>query len=189
LARLFAVALGLQERDGRAVWRAIPPLALGHAISVAVVVAAASVVGLVLRPHMMRWLVAATLVSFGCYRLLRGRHPRYGGMHAGPKDLAIWSFLMATAHGAGLMVVPFLADAGADSGGAHAHHAGAGTDTWLPGLLATTVHTAGYLLVTGIVAVVIYQRFGLRLLRTAWINLDVVWAGALVATGVLTLLL
>jgi hypothetical protein len=186
---LFAVALGLQERDGRAVWRALPPLALGHAIAIVVVVAVAFAVGLVLPPATMRWIVAAALVGFGLLRLRRTRHPRYGGMRAGTRELTIWSFLMATAHGAGLMVVPFLAGSSAEAGG-HAHHGTpAATGDWLPGLLATAVHTAGYLLVTGVVAVLVYRRFGLRLLRTAWINLDVVWSVSLVGTGLLTLLL
>ena len=183
---LFAVALGLQERDGRAVWRALPPLALGHAIAIALVVAVAFAVGLVLPAATMRWIVAAALVGFGLLRLRRARHPRYGGMRAGTRELTIWSFLMATAHGAGLMVVPFLV--GSAEGG-HAHHAPPGAGDWLPGLLATVVHTAGYLLVTGLVAVLVYRRFGLRLLRSAWINLDVIWAVSLVGTGLLTLLL
>jgi hypothetical protein len=200
---LFAVGLGLQEKKGRAVWRALPPLALGHAVSVAVVVAIAAVVGRVLPPDVLRWIVAGVLFVFGLHRLLRGhRHVRYGGMRVTPQELTIWSFLMATAHGAGLMVLPFVLDAGSltpasehaahvahatQSGSAHAAHA-----TLLAGqaagLTAALIHALSYLLVTGVIAVVVYHWVGLKLLRTAWINLDVVWACALIATSALTLL-
>lgn len=110
------------------------------------------------------------------------------------RDLTIWSFLMATAHGAGLMVLPFvLGDGSAGGAGAvaHQHVAHAAVASGLPaaGAGAALVHAAGYLLVTGLVAVVVYERVGLRMLRSAWINLDVIWAAALVATAVLTIML
>ncbi len=94
----------------------------------------------------------------------------------------------AKAHGAGLMVVPLvLGDARAPV--AHAHYAlqasvfpsGGGA---LAGLDAAVIHTAGYLLVSGVVAVLVYEKLGLRLLRSAWVNLDVVWLGALIVTAV-----
>ena len=192
---LFAVALGLQERRGRAVWRALPPLALGHALAVGAVVAVAALVGLVVPATTLRWLVAAILLTVGVWRLRRSRHPRYGGMRAGARDLTIWSFLMASAHGAGLMVLPFVvgANGAADDPhtlhATHASHAALVPAEALAGLLATAVHTAGYLLVTGILALLVYRYFGLRLLRRAWINLDAIWAGALIATAVLMVVL
>ncbi len=200
---LFAVALGLQEKRGRAVWRALPPLALGHALAIAVVVAVAALVGQAIPPRILRWIVACTLLGFGAYRLLRHRHPRYGGMRVGPRELTIWSFLMATAHGAGLMLLPFVIGARAatqssavmEHAGHAAHamhqvpaHAGI-VDGQIVGLAMTLLHTAGYLVVSGAIAILVYRRFGLRLLRTAWINLDLVWSVALVATAVATLLL
>ena len=119
---------------------------------------------------------------------LRG-HRSVGGMRASPRDLTFWSFLMATAPGAGLMVLPFVVP---DGGGAdHAHHgthAVAGAAEPLAGVLATALHTAGYLAVTGALAIVVYRRLGLRLLREAWINLDAIWAVALVGTGAVILL-
>jgi hypothetical protein len=204
---LFAVGLGLQEKEGRAVWRALPPLAIGHALSVAVVVAVGALAGLVVPLGWLRWAVAAVLFTFGVHRLVRGhRHPRYGGMRMTRRELVIWSFLMASAHGAGLMVLPFvLGDVGAAAhtahaahpasaasltgdvglGGTHAAHAGllAGQAA---GLIAAFIHAASYLLVTTLIAVVVYHRVGLKMLRTAWINLDVIWAGALIATAILT---
>jgi hypothetical protein len=193
---LFAVGLGLQEKKGRAVWRALPPLALGHAVSVAVVIAAAAAIGRVIPLDVLRWLVAAVLLGFGVHRLVRGhRHPRYGGMRMTAAELTVWSFLMASAHGAGLMVLPFvLGDAThaaqvADHSahGAHGAHlaAGVATSQWT-GLFAAAVHAASYLLVTAAIALIVYGRVGLKLLRTAWINLDIVWAGALIVTALIT---
>jgi len=188
---LFAVALGLQEQRSAAVWKALPPLALGHALAVLSAVLVAAVIGLMLPADGLRWLVAAVLVGFGASRLVRHRHPRFGGMRVGSRDLVVWSALMASAHGAGLMVVPFVLD-GASTMAAHgggAHMAGMATDLGTNGLSATVVHTLAYLAVTGLLAVLVYERFGLKKLKQVWVNLDLVWGIALVVTGVLTPLL
>ena len=196
---LFAVALGLQEQERRAVWRALAPLALGHALAIAAVLALAAALGLVLPPRQLQWAVAAALFALGIYHLARHRHFRWGGMRVGPRDLTIWSFLMASAHGAGLMALPIvlgMASQASVHGPGATHHAGhvpmalAGVgDAQSFWLLASGVHTAGYLAVTGLVAVVVYEKVGLRLLRTAWVNLDLVWSGALVISAILTPLL
>jgi len=194
---LFAVALGLQERKGRAVWRALPPLALGHALAIAVVVSAVALLGVAIPPRALRWGVAALLLAFGIYRFLRHDHPRYGGMRVGPRELTVWSFLMASAHGAALMLLPFVlaAPAAAAAGEHMAMHSGhsmlqAGIGTGqVTGLVITLVHTAAYLLVSAAMALLVYHKLGLRLLRTAWINLDLVWSAALVLTAVGTALL
>lgn len=185
---LFAVALGMQEGSSRAVWRALSPLALGHALAVAAAVVAAAVVGRLVPGEVLGWIVGALLVGLGVVRLIRHRHPRYGGMRVGFRELTTWSFLMATAHGAGLMVLPLLVGA---PHGMHLAHASMmpmpeGMDA---GIAATVLHTAGYLLVTGVIAVVVYRKVGLRLLRTMWLNLDLIWGGALALTGILTLAL
>jgi hypothetical protein len=187
---LFAVALGMQEGRPGAVWRALGPLAVGHAAAVALALGVAVLVGAVVPLEALKWVVALLLGGVGIYRLAVNRHPRFGGMRVGPRDLTLWSLLMASAHGAGLMVVPVVLAAGSDAHAAHPGHA-IRSATLLPdplagSLMATVVHTAGYLLVTGLIAVTVYRRLGLRLLRTAWINLDVIWAGALIATGVAT---
>ena len=186
---LFAVALGMQEQRERAVWRALAPLALGHGMAIAAAVALAAAVGLVIPLAYLKWVVAATLLGFGIAKLVRTRHPRYGGMQVGARELAIWSFLMGSAHGAGLMVLPFALQARgaiARMEAAHGMHAAALlTDAQLTGLAVTVVHTFAYLCVTGLVALLVYRKLGLRLLRTAWINLDLIWAVALIATALL----
>ena len=103
---LFAVALGLQERSARAVWRALLPLAVGHALAIGVAIVLAAIVGLVIPPGYLKWVVAAALLAFAIPRLVRHRHPRWGRMQVQMRDLAVWSLLMASAHGAGLMVLP-----------------------------------------------------------------------------------
>jgi len=188
---LFAVALGLQEGRGSAVWRSLSPLAAGHALAVGMAVALAVVLGQWVPLEPLRWAVAAILVGFGAWRLLRGRHPRWVGMRVSPRQLATWSFLMASAHGAGLMLMPFVLGEGApgSAGVHHMMHAAIvpGLDPiGIAGLGTTLAHTAGYLLATGLVALLVYRRLGLRQLGRLWLNLDLVWGAALVATGVLT---
>lgn len=189
---LFAVALGMQRGRRGAVWLALVPLAAGHAAAIAVVAIAIAVLGLAVSLGDLRWLVAATLLAAGVWKLTRSRHPRWGGMTVGSWQIAVWSFLMASAHGAGLMVVPFLLRVAHPHGsaGAHAGHAmslvGVVPNEPLAGVGVALVHTAGYLVVTGLLAVVVYERLGLRLLGRAWLNVDRVWAGALIATASLT---
>lgn len=184
---LFAVALGLQERSRGAVWRALGPLAAGHALAMVAALAVAVALGAVMPLRWVQWIVAAALLALGVRALRRHRHPRWGGMRISGRDLTIWSFLMASAHGAGLMAVPFVLGTSALVGaGDHAHHAMAGAVDPMTGLAAALVHAAGYLTVTGGVAFLVYEKMGLRLLRTAWLNLDAVWAAALVGTAVLT---
>src|SRR5919112_2493836 len=149
---LFAVALGLQRGSRRAVWSALGPLALGHAIAMAATIAAAATLGLVLPPSLLKWMIAGGLVGLGLYRLVRSRHPSlrsgraYGGMTVNGRELATWSFLMATAHGAGLMVLPLVL--GGPPSPAHLHHLSAGMLGLAPlewnGIAAAVVHTAGY---------------------------------------------
>src|SRR5262249_9503369 len=133
---------------------------------------------------------AAVLVALGLYRLWCHRHPQFGGMRVGFWDLTVWSFLMASAHGAGLMVLPFVMAMSSPvlaASGRHAHHAAAAATFSAPGAaaLALTLHTLAYLCVLAFVAWIVYRKLGLALLRTAWFNLDLIWAGALVATGLL----
>ena len=107
-------------------------------------------------------------------------------MRVGQRDLAVWSFLVASAHGAGLMALPLVLEVERQGGHGAMLHAGMAPSV---GLLASGVHAFGYLAVTGVLALVVYEWLGLRLLRTAWINLDLIWAGALIVCAVLTPLL
>jgi hypothetical protein len=184
---LFAVALGLQKQNERAVWQSLLPIAAGHALAIGLVVLVAVLAGAVIPLHVLKIGVVVLLAGFGVYRIAGKSHPRWGGMQVGFRDLTIWSFLMASAHGAGFMLLPVLLGM-SEKGAGHDTHAMA-----FPGataqLLAIAIHTFGYLLLTGAIAWVVYKRFGLSLLRKAWVNLDLVWAMALVTTAGLTLLL
>ena len=182
---LFAVALGMQERRRSAVWRAMLPLAAGHALAIAVALAAALLLGIVVPLRAIQWGVGGVLLTFGISRFFRHRHPRWVGMQVGPKDLTVWSFLMASAHGAGLMVLPLVLGAAAIPHHHHMTHA-SGAGVW-SALSVTLIHSAGYLSVTAVIAVAVFERLGLGVLRKAWINLDLVWAIALVITSLATL--
>jgi hypothetical protein len=192
---LFAVGLGLQRQSGLAVLQALPPIALGHAGAIALAIAVVVAARLAADAAVLRIAAGACLIAFGGYRLMRGyRHQFRVGMQVGFVDLLLWSFLMATAHGAGLMVLPALIElpAGMNSHmGDHAGHAASiaayGSTLWI-GVLAVTVHTLAMLVVAGAIAGVIYAVVGLAVLRRAWINLDLLWSLALIATGALYLL-
>jgi hypothetical protein len=182
---LFAVALGMQERRRLAVCRAMLPLALGHGLAIAAAVAVAVVAGAVVPLKSIQWAVAGVLLALGISRFFRHGHPRWVGMQVGMRDLTVWSFLMASAHGAGLMVLPLVLGAAVTPHG-HAHGAEADAAS---ALSATIVHSVGYLVVSAAVALVVFEKLGIGLLRKAWINLDLVWAVALVVTSIVTVAL
>ena len=194
---LFAVCLGLQEHRRKAVFAALPPIALGHAISVGLVVAITVFLRAELDARALKYFGAAILISYGLYRVVRARHPRWVGMQVGFRDLTLWSFLMASAHGAGLMLVPvFLASHSNTVSPMDHHHEAAAHSAHLPMIAgagpltgAVIVHTLGHLLVAGLVAFVVYEKLGVAILKTAWFNIDFAWALALVATGVILALM
>ena len=196
---LFAVALGLQDKSRRAVLQALPPIALGHAASIAGIVTLMGAAQVMLPHSVVRALAAAVVLGYATRRLLRTRHPRWVGMRVSARDLAAWSFVMSSAHGAGLMLVPVLLQC----------HSGSSRPTGLlhglalaalvpqvthiadPGFLvaAVGVHTLSLLAVSGAVAVIVYEKIGLALLRRAWVNLDLAWSLALLGAGITTLIL
>ncbi len=170
---LFAVGLGLQEQKRIAVLRALPPIALGHALSIGII---------------------------GLYRLFRSRHPNWVGMRVGFGDLTLWSFIMASAHGAGLMLIPLFLKSAPQTPALHTGpmalhmHVTCGLDFAnfsTPWLLTSSVaiHTLGYLLVTGLVAILVYEKLGVDILRRAWFNVDVFWMLALMIAGLFILFL
>jgi hypothetical protein len=190
---LFAVALGLQEQKRAAVFRALPPMAVGHALSIGIIIAA-MLVAQVNVPHVTLKITAAVILfAFGSYRLFRSRHPNWVGMRVGFGDLTLWSFIMASAHGAGLMLVPFFLGKPAAAGAGHhvSHYEFAFTNFSAPYLLTASVavHTLGYLLMTAAVATLVYEKFGVAILRRAWFNIDFVWMVALMLTGAFILFL
>jgi hypothetical protein len=190
---LFAVALGLQEQKRAAVFRALPPMVLGHALSIGIIIGAVLVVRVNVPHRPMRIAAAVLMFAFGFYRLLRTRHPTWVGMRVGFGDLTLWSFVMASAHGAGLMLVPFFLPS--PTAETMHHHDGHEMHAWAfanfsaPSLLAASVavHTSGYLLMTAIIAILVYEKLGVAILRRAWFNIDLIWMLALVITGVFIL--
>ena len=179
---LFAVARGMQERSRRAVLGSLLPIAVGHEASIVIVVVAVALTEQFLPPFFIRLLAALFLVSFGVYKLARPRsHPGGFGMRVGYRGLAGWSFLMSTAHGAGLMLAPVLLGLPVYA----AYHSLRELSIQAAG--AATLHVAAMLLVMGVVAVVVYEKVGLGVLRRGWFNLDLAWSFVLIASGAVTL--
>ncbi|HWK51148.1 MAG TPA: hypothetical protein VNR40_14745 [Steroidobacter sp.] len=189
---LFAVALGLQRKSRGAVLQALLPIAAGHALSVAVVIVAISVLRVFFDITVLEISAAVVLIAFGLYRLL-ARHRGRAGMQVSGAQLLLWSFLMATAHGAGLMLIPVLLGmpiAAAHS--EHSHHMAAFSSVG-PSvstvLVALGVHTLAMLAAAGAVAIVVYEWAGLAFLRRSWINIDLIWVFALLGAGVVLLIM
>lgn len=193
---LFAVALGLQERKLRAVTAALGPIALGHLLATGATAAVVLLLGVAISPRLALPIVGAVLLGFAAFKVItRFRHPRWVGMRVTARDLVLWSFLMASAHGAGLMLAPLLLSLGeapsdialASGHAGHAahfgHHSGTAGDAWLPALLAVGLHALAMLAVAAAIAAIVYQVVGVEILRRAWINLDLLWIGALAMTG------
>jgi len=187
---LFALSLGLQEKRRSAVIAALLPIALGHAAAIAVAILLLRLLQNFLAMNILKWSVAAILFALGGYRLLRTSHPRGAGMRVGKKDLLVWSFLMASAHGAGLMLMPVLLSQpmrAMPPGMTMAHES-------LPAsviVLAVLIHTASMLAIAGVLALFFfetYEKLGLRLLQRAWFNFDLLWAVALLVAAFATLL-
>jgi hypothetical protein len=175
---LFAVALGLQESAEprvrrRAAVRALPPIAAGHLLSVAAVAAVYAVTASAVTSRAVPVGAGLLLVGMGLWRLLSRRHFRWVGMRLTRYELGTWSFLMSSMHGAGLMLVPVLA-----------HHPATPVPTSLGwAAAASLLHTAAMLATAGAVALLVLQVLGLGVLRRAWVNLDRVWALALIGAG------
>jgi hypothetical protein len=194
---LFALALGLQEKRRSAVIVALLPIAVGHAVAIAATILLWRFAQHFLPVNFLRWGVALILISLGAYRLFRASHPRGAGMRVGGKDLFLWSFLMSSAHGAGLMLLPILMTQPMprmSHGMSHSIAGGLVSD--LSSLnasaiaLAVLVHTASMVVAAGSLALLFfetYEKSGLQLLRQAWLNFDLLWAIALLVAGFVVL--
>jgi hypothetical protein len=183
---LFAVALGLHRRSRAVVLLALLPIALGHALAVALVTLAVVALGLVVDQRAVGGAAGVVLIGWALFHVLYGsRHRVRVGMRTGMMGLALWSFLMAGAHGAGLMLLPILLPL--HRAATPGHHGAAGGPLAVS-LAAVGVHTLAMLATTGVIAAVVYEWVGLAFLRRGWINLDLLWTLALVTTGVILLL-
>jgi hypothetical protein len=186
---LFAVAFGLQERSRRAVLAALPPIAAGHAAAIAVALTLLQVAQALLTTRGVAVLSAGLLTAVGGWHLVKRRHVRWVGMRLRSHELAMWSFVMASVHGAGLMLLPVLLHSDAQDETSHPVTGLVAASVVGPTAAAgaAAIHTAAMLLAMGAIALLVYDRLGLRILRQAWINVDVLWAVALVAAGLFAL--
>jgi hypothetical protein len=186
---LFAVSLGLQQGDRRAVTRSFVPIALGHELSVVLVAALVLGLGVVADPAVLHVGAAAVLIAFGLWRFARPRfHPRWTTMRVNRRELTLWSFLMSSAHGAGLMVAPVLLG-GATAAASEGHDlAMAGSSPVDVAAVGVALHLIAMVAVMASVALVVYTKVGVEVLRRAWVNTDALWAGAFVLAGLITLL-
>jgi hypothetical protein len=179
---LFAVALGLHRQSRGVVLKSLIPIAAGHMVSIAAVALAVVALGLFVEQRALEAAAGAALIVWAGYHAAYGHRRRVRvGMKTGMLGLGVWSFVMATAHGAGLMLVPviiplcFSADPAGDLTAAGS----------LPvALAAVGTHTAATLVVTLAISVLVYEWLGLSLLRRGWINFDLLWVAALAITGV-----
>jgi hypothetical protein len=185
-----AVANGLTERRARALFATMLPLGGGHFAAMAVVlVPFAWLTWYVDWSEAIRLAAGALVLLFGLFKLVRRRHPR-ALARIRPSRLTWWSFLMATAHGAGLMLVPFMLrlcvqEPGA--GGLAAAHADAMTalaqSSVGTAMSVAVVHTLAMMLAGLAMAWAVYRYLGLQFLRRTWFNLDLAWGLSLVAAG------
>ena len=183
---LFAVALGLHRHSRKIVALSWIPIALGHAAAVALVLFAVLALGLVLNHAVLSRAAASVLLGWALWHAVRGHRQRLRvGMQTGFTGLAFWSFLMSSAHGAGLMLIPValpLCLTGSPSGQLTAGGS-------LPVAVAVLgVHTAAMLATMALVSLIVYDWVGLTFLRSGWINLDLIWIAALGICGLLLLL-
>ncbi|MEO7338157.1 MAG: hypothetical protein ABIV63_16410 [Caldimonas sp.] len=186
----LAVANGLTARRGSAVLATLIPLGAGHLLAMSVVLAP-----FVLLAWYVEWSravragAAVLVLAFGIFKLVRRRHPRFLA-RVRPSRLMLWSFLMATAHGAGLMLLPITLalcarPAPRATVGAGAHDAVMSLAATSAGtaMLVALLHTLAMLLSGLAIAWIVYRYLGLRFLRQSWFNLDALWAASLVVTG------
>ena len=179
---LFATALGLQRGSRTALLAALPPIALGHAAAILLFLSSAAVLRAWLPAGGLHWMLGTLLIAWAAWQQVFGhRHRVRVGMTAGFASLAAWSALMATLHGAGLMLMPAMLPlcGGATSVGT--------TNTLMVSLQFTALHTLTTLATTAAIALAVYESLGLEVLRRGWINFDWLWRGALVATGTLVI--
>jgi hypothetical protein len=184
---LLAVSNGMQARRARGVFLALPPIAVGHLLAMAAALLPFTLLGLYVEQlKAIRIAAGLSLVAFGIYKLVNQRHPRFL-VRIGPSQLTLWSFLMATAHGAGLMLVPVVLGLCVGGHGAHQALAEVARDDLSVTLVAATVHSIAMVLTGGTIAWIVYRYVGLGFLRRSWFNLDLLWAVLLIVVGAIAI--
>src|SRR4051812_17385219 len=182
---LFALAIGFRAQTRRAVLGALGPIAAGHVASMAVTLVAVEELRVLSSVATIRIAGALGLAAFASWRFASShRHPRWVGMCLRRRELAFWSFLMSTAHGAGLMLIPIAV--GLNVGG-HDHMLMPSSLGPIGAVLA--LHTAAMVVVAGVLALAVYEFVGVGVLRRGWLNIDRLWAYALGVGAAATLLL
>lgn len=187
----LAVSSGLMERRARALFSALVYLALGHVLAVLLVMLPFAMLTILLAWQREIQIGASVLViGFGLFLLIRRRHPR-ALVRIPPSRLALWSFAVAIAHGAGLMLVPIYLGLCSAYDVDRGHRA---AQTLIEAnlgmaLLVSGVHACAMMLAGGLMAWLVYRYLGLKFVSRSWFNLDAVWALSLVLVGALSLAL
>ena len=207
---LLAASRGLQERSRAALLWSLPALALGHAASIALVALVITVTGSLVATRWFPVVGGVVVAGAGVWVLMSRWHRHQTDARMSLWQIGVWSFLMASMHGAGLMVLPVLSGdlphAAADGAAGHGAHGAASQadpaeaaghapppDTWelseatLLGLAATGVHTIAMFAAAGVAALIAYDFLGVQAMRLRWVTMDRVWAFALIASGALVL--
>jgi hypothetical protein len=187
----LAVSAALMDRAEGSLFKAVGALAAGHMLAMAAILFPFTALFFLAQWQREIQIAAACLViALGIFLLFNRRHPRFLA-RVPPSRLALWSFLVAMAHGAGLMLVPIYLGicrtVETDSGHAAAQDL-MGSNAGIAVIVAL-VHTGAMTLSGGLIALGVYRWFGLRFLSRAWFNLDLVWALSLVLVGALSLLI
>ncbi|CAG4908443.1 hypothetical protein [Paraburkholderia saeva] len=192
---LFAVALGLYQRSRRVVLLSLVPIALGHAMAAACVLAAGLSLSMSIDHHALNRICGVILIGWAAWHALRGHRVRSRvGMQVKFAGLTAWSFVMSSVHGAGLMLIPALLPVcdglAGDSSTLPSSASGLLTGVGPVVTVAVTalmIHTVAMLLTTGIVSLLVFDRFGLAFLRTKWVNVDLLWTASLAGCGIVQL--
>lgn len=192
---LFAVSQGMQNRSRRAVLSSLLPIAIGHEFSITIVAALVLGASAVIPSALLHVVAAGTLLGFGIFRFVKPRaHWRWTTMRVNNRELTLWSFLMSTAHGAGLMVAPVLIGLQGATQASAQSRAGDRQDVGMlahvplvPSGIGIALHVLAMVVVMGAIAFVVYEKVGLGVLRRAWVNTDRIWAATFLAAAAFTL--
>jgi len=181
----LAVSAGLMEKRPRALVAALWPLSVGHLSAVLLLMLPfALLVAVVAWQRPIQVGASVLVLGFGVFRLVNRRHPR-ALARIPPGQLALWSFAMAIAHGAGLMLVPIYLGL---CRGAELDQGHQATSTLINAnigmaIMVATVHSAAMIAAGGVTAWLVFRYLGLRFLSRSWFNLDAVWAVSLILVG------